>query len=104
MNDRRPMQFRITVGPDDAPELFRALSNAKAGRQRVLRFRDLAIQGLLIERLGLQTTASSGAAAVASLVFPQPAVAATATPNLATEAFDSWGAEPEESKAVKRKK
>ena len=70
---RGPIQFRVTVGADDAPALFAALSTAKAGRARVLRFRELAVKGLLIEQLGLKAIDAIGAAAAASMADAQPA-------------------------------
>ncbi|MEO8248230.1 MAG: hypothetical protein ABI589_02575 [Burkholderiales bacterium] len=68
------IQFRVTVGAEDAPALFNALHSIKIARRRVHRFRELAIKGLLLEQLGVQALAppASGQVKADRQQLPEP--------------------------------
>ncbi len=44
--------LKLTVAADEMPELYRALVSVKDARRRTRRLKDLATQGLLVERTG----------------------------------------------------
>jgi len=62
MSDK--LLLKLTVASDEMPELFRALAIVKDPRRRTRRLKDLATQGLLVERSG-------GAVKVADTLRPE---------------------------------
>lgn len=96
MNDRPSsdagtIQLRITIAAEEAPALFSTLLSIKDRRRRVRRLRELAIQGLLIERMGGQLMLPAGA----SFQIEQPdSSTAVVKPRIAPDIVKShlvWG-------------